>query len=210
MRHGETVGNLEQIAHGQTESPLNDRGLLQAQKTAEFLKNWERDYHHVYTSPLSRANITGQHIAEALGLPIYIHDELIEGNLGVLEGVTYDELEDFGFAKRSIKDDDFDAHQGESPNRLGERMHRAVSQVRESHPTENIIIVSHGAAIAHFIARSLGTRPAFGPQYIMHNAAVTEISISGDQFEIGTLNYHEHLPADLKVDPTRRGQHANK
>ena len=30
VRHGETVGNLDQIAHGQTESPLNDRGIRQA------------------------------------------------------------------------------------------------------------------------------------------------------------------------------------
>ena len=30
VRHGETEGNQEQIAHGQSESPLNDRGIEQA------------------------------------------------------------------------------------------------------------------------------------------------------------------------------------
>ena len=51
VRHGETVGNLEQIAHGQTESPLNDRGIQQATMTAEMLKTWQRPYDLIYASP---------------------------------------------------------------------------------------------------------------------------------------------------------------
>ena len=82
VRHGETVGNLEKIAHGQSESPLNDRGIRQAQITAAMLREWETQYHRVYTSPLSRAHHTGQHIAEALGIPIDTHDDLVEGFLG--------------------------------------------------------------------------------------------------------------------------------
>ena len=41
VRHGETVGNQEKIAHGQTESPLNDRGIRQAQSTAAMLRTWD-------------------------------------------------------------------------------------------------------------------------------------------------------------------------
>ncbi len=43
VRHGETVGNLEQIAHGQSESPLNERGVRQVEITARMLRDWERD-----------------------------------------------------------------------------------------------------------------------------------------------------------------------
>jgi broad specificity phosphatase PhoE len=205
VRHGETVGNLEQIAHGQSESPLNERGVRQAKLTAHMLRGWERDYHRVYTSPLSRAQHTGQHIASSLRLPIDTHDDLIEGFLGDWEGVTYQELDDFGFAKHSIKDDDFSGHSGESPNQLGNRVARAVSEIRGRHPDENIILVSHGAAIAHLIARLLDTRPAFGYQYLMHNSAVTELAFvdDSDKPELSTLNFHEHLPEDLKIDPTR-------
>lgn len=206
VRHGETVGNLERIAHGQSESPLNERGVRQAKITAHMLRDWERDYHRVYTSPLSRAQHTGQHIADSLGLPIDIHADLIEGFLGDWEGVTYQELDDFGFAKHSIRDDDFSGHSGESPNQLGDRVARAVSEIRGRHPEENIILVSHGAAIAHLIARLLDTRPAFGHQYVMHNSAVTELAFmeDSDKPELSTLNFHEHLPEDLKIDPTPR------
>jgi broad specificity phosphatase PhoE len=212
VRHGETVGNLEKIAHGQSESPLNERGIRQAEITAQMLRDWERDYHRVYTSPLSRAQHTGRHIANSLELPVDIHADLIEGFLGDWEGVTYQELDDFGFAKRSIRDDDFRGHNGESPNQLGERMARTVDEIRARHPGENLILVSHGAAIAHLIARLLDTRPAFGPQYLMHNSAVTELAFSSgsETPELSRLNFHEHLPEDLKIDPRGRDGHDRK
>jgi broad specificity phosphatase PhoE len=208
VRHGETVGNLEKIAHGQSESPLNERGVRQAEITAQMLRDWERDYHRVITSPLSRAHHTGQHIARSLELPIDIHEDLAEGSLGDWEGVTYQELDDFGFAKHSIRDDHFRGHNGESPIQLGDRMARALSEIRGRHPGENIILVSHGAAIAHLIARLLVTRPAFGHQYLMHNSAVTELAFEDgqDKPELSTLNFHDHLPEDLKIDPTRRDE----
>lgn len=211
VRHGETVGNLEQIAHGQTESPLNDRGIEQAKHTAEMLRDWKRAYHRVYTSPLSRAQHTGRHIADALSLPVDQHEHLKEGHLGDWEEVTYQELEDFGFARHSIRNDDFDGHNGESPNKLGQRMVGAIDELRLRHPEENLILVSHGAAIAHFIARLLGTRPAFGHQYIMHNAAVTELKFVPDEpVELLTLNFFDHLPDHLKADPKRPDHNVKK
>ena len=94
VRHGETVGNLERIAHGQSESPLNERGIRQAEITAEMLREWNTQYQRVYASTLSRAHHTGERIAESLGLPLHTHDDLIEGFLGDWEGITYEELDE--------------------------------------------------------------------------------------------------------------------
>lgn len=203
VRHGETVGNLEKIAHGQTESPLNERGVRQAKITAAMLRDWDTVYHRVYTSPLSRAQHTGEHIAEALGLPIDTHDDLVEGFLGDWEGITYAELDQVGFARHSIRDDNFRGHNGESPNQLADRMANVLEEVRAQHPDENIIFVSHGAAIAHLLARLMDTTPAFGHQYLMHNSAVTEIAFGAgdDKPELSTLNFHEHLPEELRANP---------
>jgi broad specificity phosphatase PhoE/thiamine kinase-like enzyme len=198
VRHGETVGNQERIAHGQTESPLNDRGIRQAQATADMLRGWQTSYQRVYASPLSRAHHTAEHIAEALGIPLDLHDDLVEGFLGDWEGITYEELDEVGFAKHSIRDDDFRGHNGESPNQLADRMARMLEDVRARHPDENIIFVSHGAAIAHLLARLMDTTPAFGHQYLMHNSAVTEVTFHDDTPELSTLNFHEHLPEELR------------
>lgn len=201
VRHGETVGNIERIAHGQSESPLNDRGKQQAAFTAKLLSTWERDYHRIYASPMGRAQETAHTIAAAVNLPVHTHEDLKEGFLGDWEGITYDELAEFEFAKKSILDDDFNGHNGESPNVLAGRMYQAVQDIRKNHPNENIIIVSHGAAISHGMSFLLNTKPVFGHKYLMHNSAVTELLLH-PQPEILTLNYHEHIPEDLKVDPT--------
>ena len=211
IRHGETVGNQEQIAHGQTESSLNDRGIQQATITAETLKTWQRPYDLIYASPLSRAQHTANIIAEHLQLPLHTHDDLKEGSLGDWEEVTYEELNELGFAQKSIQDDDFDGHGGETPNQLGRRLVNAVEAIRTQHSAENIIIVSHGAAISHLLARILDTKPAFGHQYLMHNAAVTEVSFKhGWKPEVTTFNYHDHLPIELIADPLRRDQNVGE
>ena len=209
VRHGETVGNQEQIAHGRSESPLNSRGREQAQKTAEMLTNWRNEYHRVYTSPLSRAFDTGKFISDALGLPIHVFEDLKEGFLGDWEGVTYRQLDEFQFARRSMKDDDFRGHNGESPNQLSRRMIGAITEIRDRHEDENIIIVSHGAAISHALSKLLGTTPIFGYQYLMHNSAVTELIFSPDA-AVEHLNLFDHLPEHLKVDPTRADQKIGK
>ena len=204
IRHGETQGNREQIAHGQTESPLNERGRKQAQSTAEMLCGWERVYDKIYCSPLSRAHDTAKAISDALGLPISVHSGLMESDLGDLEGVTYKELYEFGYAEHSIRDDDFAGHNGESPRALADRIEESILEICSLHPNENLIIVSHGGAIAHLIARLTGSKPAFGPQFIMHNAAITEIILPENAApKIIVLNHHDHLPEEFKIDPTQ-------
>lgn len=211
IRHGETVGNQEQIAHGQTESPLNDRGIQQATLTAKMLQTWQRPYDLVYASPLYRAHHTGKIIAEHLEVPLHTHDDLKEGFLGDWEEVTYEELNKLGFAQKSIHDDDFDGHGGETPNQLSQRLINAVETIRKRHSAENIIMVSHGAAISHLLARVLDTKPAFGHQYLMHNAAITEVSFKrGRKPELTTFNDYHHLPAELIADPMRRDQNVGK
>lgn len=202
VRHGETVGNSEEIAHGQTESPLNERGLSQAKHTAELLKNWERKYHRVYSSPMSRAHNTAQQISDAMGLPLHTHHDLKEGSLGDWEGITYEQLAKNEFAKKSIQDNDFNGHNGESPRMLSSRMHDAIQFLRGQHEGENLILVSHGAAIAHGLARLLGRQTLFGPKYIMHNSAVTEIVMEPEP-ELIHLNYHDHLPDELRSNVGR-------
>ena len=118
--------------------------------------------------PSSRKNSNTLEVAEGL----------IEGFLGILENATYQELGEFGFGTKSLKDDDFSEHKGESPNQLGERIFRTVERIRDSHSGENLIIVSHGAAIA-LLSKGPATKPAFGHQYLMHNAGITELSFDG-------------------------------
>ena len=85
---------------------------------------------------------------------------------------------------------------------LSSRIFDAIHYLRNQHEGENLILVSHGAAIAHGLARLLGRRTLFGPKYIMHNSAITEIVLDPEP-EIIRLNDFEHLPDDLRSDVGR-------
>ena len=84
MRHGETDWNLRHIYMGQTDVPLNECGIKQAQQAAKLLKSIE--FHSIATSPLIRATLTAQIVAENIPTPITVIDDLKECGWGGQEG----------------------------------------------------------------------------------------------------------------------------
>jgi len=91
VRHGETAWNAEGRFQGQMDTKLNARGIKQAELLAERLKNHK--FEAVLTSPLSRARVTAEMIAEKTGIPeVTIIEELTEINHGDWEGCLADEI----------------------------------------------------------------------------------------------------------------------
>ena len=68
VRHGESLGNLNQIMLGHTNIDLAPRGYIQAEACAEYLKNEQIDV--VYSSDLIRAYHTAEPHAQLRGLQI--------------------------------------------------------------------------------------------------------------------------------------------
>lgn len=202
IRHGETIANEQQLAYGVTESPLNEKGIAQAQAAGQRLKSWSTQYHKILSSPLERARHTAELINLDLNLEIIIDPGLIECDLGNWEGITYQQMHDFGYATHSIKDDAFDGHGGESPNAVYDRVKAVLDRASADYPSQNLIIVSHGSAIAHAMAAILQTRPKFGYQYLMHNGAISEVILESKP-RLLTLNDYEHLPAALRAEHGR-------
>jgi len=202
IRHGETIANEQQLAYGVTESPLNEKGIAQAQAVGQCLKSWPTPYHRILSSPLERARHTAELVNLPLNLDIEIDPGLIECDLGDWEGITYQQMHDFGYAMHSIKDDTFEGHGGESPNAVYTRVNETLERAIARYPNQNLIFVSHGSAIAHGLAALLKTRPKFGYQYLMHNGAITEVVLTSAP-EILTLNNFEHLPAALRAESGR-------
>ena len=89
IRHGETEWNRRGTSMGQTDIPLNERGIQQAYAAQAFLKNLEVGA--VYSSSLKRAHQTAQIINEALSRPLYTTDHLRERGWGEGEGKPFDE-----------------------------------------------------------------------------------------------------------------------
>ncbi len=84
LRHGETDWNAQGLSQGNTDIPLNRVGLAQAQRAAATLR--DKGIATIIASPLSRARVTAEIAAEALGLPVGIDDDLREVAFGEQEG----------------------------------------------------------------------------------------------------------------------------
>ena len=93
FRHGETNYNLENRWYGcSIDTALNDNGVEQAKTLADKVANLGMSV--LYCSPLLRAVQTANVIVQRIGIdvPIVILQNLREGNFGVVEGVTFDEV----------------------------------------------------------------------------------------------------------------------
>lgn len=95
IRHGQTDWNLIKRLQGQENIPLNEAGHAQAEIVSEMIRKIHRHgvtFGAVYTSPLSRASVTADYIAQSLGLKkAVVLDKLIERDYGSLSGLTLDE-----------------------------------------------------------------------------------------------------------------------
>lgn len=87
VRHGETYWNAERrVQGGDSDIELDDTGLEQARKLANFLKNDK--VVAVVSSPLQRATATAEAIARQHQLTVEIAEGLREIRVGELEGIS--------------------------------------------------------------------------------------------------------------------------
>lgn len=168
FRHGETDYNLQNRWQGQgIDADLNETGIKQAHALAEKVKNLGIE--KIYSSPLKRAYQTALAVANATNTTIEILPELIEGSVGVCEGMN---REDVKVKHPDIWDewygDKMDMNirwpNGESKQEIQDRMFVAFDKMLTT--KENIIgVASHGAAIRYFLIR-LG----YGPHKMANTA----------------------------------------
>jgi broad specificity phosphatase PhoE len=81
---------------------------------------------------------------------------------------------------------------GESLDAVGTRVLATWRQIAHDHPAAEIVVVSHGAAIAIGLTVLLHGGPRGWPRYSVRNASVTEIVLD-ESPQLVTLNAVEHL-----------------
>lgn len=149
IRHGESEANRERVFAGHMDAALQDRGLEQAKRTAEYIVRTYR-VDAVYASDLRRAYDTGKCVAELLGLPVIADRDLREIDAGEWEGVKFDELverfpEDYGVWLHDI------GHArctgGESVAHLGERVRGALMRMAAENEGKTVVIATHATPI---------------------------------------------------------------
>ena len=198
VRHGTTDWVDQQILHGITDIPLNEKGLSQAEETAQVLKNSGAQV--IYTSSLTRCVQTAQVIGKPIGCSPILMDSLVELNFGWLEGKYFRDHDKKEYGKLV---EFFDHHvfnlirmlSGESKKNLEQRVLIGWNTILTDTLKGAVVVVGHSAVFSSILLRYFGKTYLNGDSYYHLNpCSITEIQINDSgQTELVRLNDCSHL-----------------
>lgn len=147
-RHGETFLNLEHRWQGMGDSLLTEEGV----KQAELLGREMKSYHvsRIITSQLQRARQTGNIVAGINGIRSIRSTEFLnERNLGILEGLTSDEIrEKFGVDFRVITSTDIDEFERVEPwKSFVGRIFSYLEELHDRNYEGTTLLLAHGGVM---------------------------------------------------------------
>ncbi len=140
VRHGETDWNRQCLFQGRQDIPLNENGVLQAKKLAEYLKTKNKKFSCIYSSVLKRAIQTSEILGTDLNLKIKKSNLLKEISFGDLEGTKVCKEEIFFDGPKYLE---IEFPNGEKMMDACARFEQFISQLPLD--LDNILIVAHGA-----------------------------------------------------------------
>lgn len=158
VRHGETEWNLQMKTQGHLDSPLTERGLLQAIEITKKFGNKKFDV--IISSPLGRALQTSRIISKKLQIPkIIINACFAERNLGVLQGHTREEsmklFPSFWDTNgRFIQNSKIPG--AESIDDFLDRIKSGINNLQLISETKNIVIVTHDGVLHAIVGHVKG------------------------------------------------------
>lgn len=146
VRHGETQFNVERRYAGQTNVPLNERGIEQARELARKLT--EEPFDVIVTSSLLRARMTAEEVAEYhKEIPFVVMDEFREVCVGVYEGLTREEVQERYpelWARNCTRQVDDAPVGGETTRQVDARVAKGLAMLKEKYPEKSVLLVCHG------------------------------------------------------------------
>jgi broad specificity phosphatase PhoE len=124
IRHGQTLPNKEGRAVGRTDAGLTDAGREEARILGEHLKE-SGIPHVIYSGPLRRQRQTAEELGAALGVEVFVREELTEANYGDYEGASLEVLRgiDYGYDAEAMR-----RAGGETPAQIEERTMRVFGE----------------------------------------------------------------------------------
>lgn len=203
VRHGLSLGNAEGRLQGQLDSPLADRGRLQARALAGRLVRDDCRISAIHSSDLSRASETAEILAGSLGVTIVPDARLREYDFGRLDGVIWSEVQ-------ALYPEIWQAHHegGAWPPVPGEegaaafhhRLAAALADIQASHEAEDAVaVVTHGGSLGMMMVHFLGMEIRRPTPFWFDNASLSIVEIGTRGAVISRLNDTCHLtPRDAR------------
>jgi len=200
LRHGESVGNLENRFQGHADFPLTEKGRTQARALAKWWHAQGISFDRTCSSPLLRARETAEIICAELGTTPEFDPDWMEINNGVLAGLTPEE--GMEIAPRPVFFTPY-TRWGVNGESLWEVYLRAGRNIQKlmDHPVERTLVVAHGGILNMVLYAILGIPPqaaSTGPRFMFHNTSFATFSYEPAQHNWHMLHFDDrsHLKAD--------------
>lgn len=203
LRHGQTDASLERRFSGSLDAQLSPLGHEMAHAFAEAYATtpWQA----IYSSPQQRARDTAAPLAAKTGMPVQVVEGLREIAYGAWEGILEDEVRrrwptEYGWwaadpAARA-------APGGESGFQVAARALAAIDQIRASHDSGPVLVVSHKSTLRLVVCALLGIDlRRFRDRVAQPVASVTEFEIDSASALLKRLADVSHLPVRLRGLP---------
>ncbi|MCD0482509.1 bifunctional RNase H/acid phosphatase [Streptacidiphilus sp. ASG 303] len=162
LRHGETHLTPEKrfSGSGGSDPELSDRGLWQAERTAEALAA-RGTVQAVVSSPLKRARQTAEAAAARLGLDVRIDEGLRETDFGAWEGLTFAEVQERYPAELDawLASPKAAPPGGESFAATARRVALSRDKLLARHPGRTVLLVTHVTPVKTLVRLALGAPP---------------------------------------------------
>ena len=193
IRHGETDYNNALRCQGQTDIPLNQKGIEQAEKAADFFR--DIPLQAIYTSTLIRAKTTAEIIAGVKGMEVQETDALREMSFGIWENMNSKDIQ-----KKYAKEwKDFFASparttipQGESMLDVQKRAYPTVQEILDRYPEGDVAFVAHGGIIRVLMCTMLGLDLNRAWHLHVGNASITCFYYWGRSYTLDYANLTQY------------------
>ncbi|NNG20716.1 histidine phosphatase family protein [Naumannella sp. ID2617S] len=176
-RHGQTAWNVENRAQGQLDVAMDAVGEQQVRDAAPQLAALGPD--RIWSSDLQRARLTAQELSELTGIPVRQDRRLREYDVGIRQGLTYDE---FRVAHpdvhaRFFGDPEYQVPGAEHPEQVISRMAEVMREAAaDLAPGQCAVLVGHGAALTSGLLGFFGVSPKLREMFAgMDNCAWAEL-----------------------------------
>ena len=196
LRHGESVGNLENRFQGHADFPLTGTGRAQARLLVERWKAESRAFDRVFSSPLVRARETAEIICAALDAPLELDPDWREINNGLIAGLNQEEAAQVARRPDFMTPYTRFGKTGESRWELYLRAGRAIQRLLDQ-PAGSYLVTAHGGILNMTMYAILGipVQADFsGPRFMFHNTTFATFTYEPEHHNWRMLHFDGSPP----------------
>lgn len=179
IRHGQSLVNLADWAHGNRDEGLTELGQRQAEAVAQRLSEDPGEVDALYASTMLRARETAAAIGKALGMEVVHDDRIREIGNNRLDHAPWPEVPrdygDFWATARPFASVTPAVENGESLMHFRTRVGNFLEETLVRHAGEVVVVVAHGGVLDVLFDHVFNVGTWRRCQVWTHNAAVTHV-----------------------------------